>query len=499
MAVTDFWEMGVAVPIRNHKFRYGTYKSSALEGDVTSGASSVTIETTDPTIGNIAQRGDNMVLGPSTNTSYTGKSETVGIESIVGNVITLKSTTSYAYDDDDPIRVYGTRLAGGWTPNTDQGTTDEIILPKTLMGAVGELSGGKVDDYSQRVVFDFSDADFDTHDTVYAEFKYYFDSNPFQELFHYRAGAYAKLYGRNPGGDATRCLQLHDGIRNFTYSYSKVYWLQSHLQWFHWHTGDASLILPSTPNLNTAENPHFNIYMGGTLNNHYMDMYLDDVYAEHAHETTPTTQTTLPIQVDERVYVLNVMYGSEFTAGERVLLFDEANGTYGIGTVTATDAMAIYMGDMMYFYKLNGTTYDAYDYCPAEISAGSRVQQANAGYYTFTEYPLRSSLQVDQINPFKGTQLANNAYNVHYNQTDADRGTRFRIRCRFQNVPETMWEKLMVFKRWQERGHYLNLHPQWDDVPQVMTGVMQIQNIRKSDHWDLTYRSFDFVFEECLL
>ena len=499
MAVTSAWEMGVALPIRNHKFRYGTYKSSTLNGDVTAADTTVIIVNTDPNITNVAQRGDSISIGPSTDSSYTGKSETKEIDSISSNTITLTSAVSNTYDSGDAVRIYGTRLAGHWTPNCDQGTTDNIVLPKTIMADTGEYSGGKVDDYSQRVVFDFSTADFTANDTVYAEFKYLFDAQPFLPLLHYRAGVYAKMFGRNISGDAHRALKLHDGIRSFTYAYSKVYWLQSNLQWVHWNTGNNSLILPSTPNLAGASNPHLNIYVGGRGVSDYMDMYFDDVYAEHAHETTPTTRLTYPIQTATPTYVLNVMRGSNFETGEKVLVFDQDNDTYGIGTITSASTDAIYMSDMMLFYELGTTTYTEYQEAQTEIPAGARVQQANAGYYEFTEYPLGNNLNIDLINPMTGLQVSDNSYRAYYSQADADRGDRFRVRCRFQNVTETFWQKIMVFYRWQKRGNLLNLHPKWNDLPPVMTGYMQINNITKNDHWDLTRRSFDFVFEESLL
>ena len=501
MAVTDPWQMAVALPIRNNKFRYYTQKGTTLNGAVTTGASTATIDDTDPDMDEIAQKGDSVVFGPSTNSSYIGKAETKIISSLTSTVITPIATMTNSYADGDGVRVFGTKLAGGWliSYTADSGTiSEQTAYPKSIVPFTGSYAGGKIDNYCQHIIFDFSDVNFkDVGPRAWANLYNNFNSNPFLELIHYRAGMIYKSYGKNVSGQAAICISLSDGKRNFATGFTTT--LNSE-EFTELTTGTGVAIQPSTIDLSNASAGNIKIFGRGYGIDDYVSLFIDTVYAEHAHGTTPITQLEEELSsTGQPVYALNVTDTTDFTVGERIFVVDKVNSQYGIGVLGSVTTNAMNFTDMMLFYKLSGSTYTEYELPESDISAGVRVQQANDGYYEFTETADRNSIRFDIINDESTSRLADGSLNFAYPSSDADRGDRFILYARFSNVPETMWQKLMVLYRWQKRGNFLNLHPQLNDLPPTMTGIMRISNITKSDHWDLTYRSFDFTFEEAII
>ena len=256
-----------------------------------------------------------------------------------------------------------------------------------------------------------------------------------------------------------------------------------------------------------SQDAYLIIFVEGRNVGDYVSLFIDDVYLEHAHGTTPITRVTESISVarGSRLTNLTVVDASNFTVGEGVYLVDKTNGQIGYAVISRIDVdyRALNFSDTMWFRKWNTTTnkYEEKDNgaLDTDISVYDdvRLQQTNNGYYTFTEYPIRSSLAIDEIYPETKVSLADGSAKIFHTTSEGDKGVRYRIRCRFENVPSTMWDKLMVLLNWQRKGNMLNLHPMYDDLPSVMTGRMRLSNITKT-YWDLSYRSFNFEFEELL-
>lgn len=504
MAVTDAWQMGVALPIRNHKFRHGTWKSTTLSADADATASLSTTDTT-PNLDLIAKRDDSVIVGPSGDSSYTGKSETGQVSSLTSTSITLKSAMSNNYDSGDSVRVYGTALAGGWT--ISETGSNQIVVPKSISADTGAFMKGKVDNYAQRIVMDFANGDFATYNQMYGNLQWNFGSNPFLPFYHYRAGMLFKSVGYNTDKSGTVTggitIKLQDGQRQFVFGTTKDF---TNSSWTELTTATNTKDIPSSLQLDTAGNGYVLIYVSSVDNtNVYADLFIDDVYVEHAHGTTAVATLTKSIDLSTQLRTvggLNVLTAENFEADEKVYLIDEANGIYGeavIETVLSSNIWQAvsFLGTTMNFYSWDDTNkkYVELDTSSVTLPAGTRVQQANPGVFTFTEYPMQNTIRIDELDTEARIRLADGSFKNFYPMSDADKSKLFQITCRFANVSETFWNKLMVLRDWQRRGNLLNLHPKHNDLPTVMTGYMSINNVVK-DHWDLTRRSFDLTFTE---
>ena len=507
MAITDFWELAVAVPIRNHKFRIGTGVGTTLTSVSESGGGSLNVVNTNSlysinSIDLIARKDDSVIVGPSSNSSYEGKSETRQIGTgTTPTYMDLQTDLTNAYAIGDSVRILGTALAGGWYVYNPNDASIEVVTPKSINPHVGEYSGGKIDDYAQHLVFDFTNATNVSDGNVwYGNFVYYFDSNPFLEGVHYRAGAVYKSYGKNVSGGCEIGLKPFDGKRQICAGGTSTI---HNVDWTELTTGN-SLTSFSTIDFTGAGTAYMMVFVQAKNPNDYVSMFLDDIYLEHAHKTTAITELTEEIAGGAQVYNLNVADASNFDTGATVVVIDQINNIKGVGTINSIseDYKSISLANMMKFEYLNGVTATSYTVYGegepyATVAIGTRVQQANEGYYQLTEYPVRSSLAVDIIDQSIQSILADSTAKIYYPMSEGDKGTRYKIRCRFENVPATMWEKLMTLYRWQKKGNLLNFHGKWDDIPPVMTGFMTISNVSKALMWDLTYRSFNFEFEEC--
>lgn len=112
------WKLSIADPsIYNNSFRVPTRLKSTLSGSLSVGASSIVITAT--TWGIYATVGDYLLIGPSTNSSYLGKTELIQVSSISSGTITSLTNTVNAYASGDSIECIGTRLAAGWNLYND--------------------------------------------------------------------------------------------------------------------------------------------------------------------------------------------------------------------------------------------------------------------------------------------------------------------------------------------------------------------------------------------
>ena len=512
MAVYDVWEMGVALPIKNHKFNVGSFGSSTLQTSVGSSATSFSFLKSGWAY-KAVKRGDVITVGPSTNSSYTGLSENVVVASIseVGGytgyaTVSLRSALQYSYSATDIVRFYGNALGGGWEITTTGNSN--ILFPQSITGHSGDSMSGKMKDNAQFIRYDYSNADFNVNAKSYANLLYRFNSNPFIEHANYRVGMRYKSYGVNYSGaidsqggqegvGAYIHVSLTDGVGWFTGA------TQRDIRQNSWTTLEPA-DLSSKRRLsrvsldNTNSTGFLNMFVVGMSNNDKINLIVDDVYGEHAYGTTPITTTSI-YMTKSKISALSVVDNSSFTVGEIVNLIDRDTNTYGVGTIESLGGTGtIYLDETMNFYQWNTSTmkYTELDIPSAEILPGATVQQANSGYYTFAEYPIRSTINIDLIENIRTNVLSNGSMNYGYPTSEDSSGDRYRIRARFSNVTETFFNKIMKFYSWQKQGYLLNLHPKYDDLPFVMTGIMKISNISKSEHWDLTRISFDFTFEE---
>ncbi len=496
MAVYDAWEMAVAVPIKNHKFRYGQFKGTTLASAATAGNSTLIVNQTSPVISDIVRRGDSIIIGESSNSSYEGKTETKSIKSVSSNTITLNSAISNSYSSGDTVRVYGSKLSGGWD-------VDDFVNPKGIKSYAGQYSGGKVDNYAQQLQFNFESADFSSGSRFFGDFQYNFSSNPFIEATNYRAGIILKSYGRNISGNCGIAVTVSDGTRydptgdiHFISGFGSTV---DNSSWTEITTENMSDLRHTALELSGASNGYINVYVRAENKYDFVNMFLDDIYLEHAHGSSAITEASEILRAETKINVLDVLDTSGFTAGDSIIVVAKDNNYLGKTTIQKVEGTTTLVcgGIDWWTWDSSNNQHQILGIIPLTIPLESAyVQKMNKGYYTFTEYPLRSSLAISVLENYSMSTSASNVVRMYYPTSDGDKSYRMKISCRFENVPETMWKKLMYFLNWQRRGSLLNLHPKWDDVPPVMTGFMTISNITKSEHWDLTYRSFNFEFEE---
>ena len=148
LAQGDFMQMGVAVEIKNPSFRWGTEKTTTLNGVYTS-TTTLNVNATTPTLVQVFKAKDRILVGPSTDTDSadTGHQETRQITAVGATSFTLVTALTYDYFSTDPVGGIGSNLAGGWTP-----------AGNVVMGGID--GGGKDDDYAQKINFGAATSDY---------------------------------------------------------------------------------------------------------------------------------------------------------------------------------------------------------------------------------------------------------------------------------------------------------------------------------------------------
>ena len=117
------------------------------------------------------------------------------------------------------------------------------------------------------------------------------------------------------------------------------------------------------------------------------------------------------------------------------------------------------------------------------------------GYYLFDEFPDKNSLK-----PFK-TETTQTLDFGNLNKSwfdlagEGDRIEKYKFGCRFGSVSQSFYNVLLEFARLQDEGLMVNIHPNIDDLPPIMTGKFKLSGYEKNS-WDVSLRSFNFEFQE---
>ena len=192
MAQGDFFQMGVVVEVKNPSFRFGTEKTTTLNGNYVPGTHGVTltVNSTSPALTKLFKAQDRILVGPSTNTTDSGRRETRQITAVTATTFTLKTALTYSYQNTDPVGGIGTNLVGGWTPAGN-------VVPSGMDG------GGKDDEYGQKLDFGGATSDY-LEQTGLATL---------EPANVYRVG----FYHRSSGGDTNDKIRVkvHDGSSYF--------------------------------------------------------------------------------------------------------------------------------------------------------------------------------------------------------------------------------------------------------------------------------------------
>lgn len=120
---------------------------------------------------------------------------------------------------------------------------------------------------------------------------------------------------------------------------------------------------------------------------------------------------------------------------------------------------------------------------------------AATGYYEIDAYPDVGSFTWGYMNEKVSRRCRNGKLKTYYASGFGERSRKIGLKAHFSGVSQTVWNELMLFLDWQEKGNLLNLFPFIDSLPPFIQGEMSIENITK-DIWDLAVTSFDLIFME---
>ena len=117
------------------------------------------------------------------------------------------------------------------------------------------------------------------------------------------------------------------------------------------------------------------------------------------------------------------------------------------------------------------------------------------GYYEFAEDPDLASLKVTKRDTFKQLTYQDDKKVWFDKSGEGDRIEKYNFGCKFSDVSQSFYDVLLEFQRLQKKGHTMNIHPNVDDLPNVLRGIFKISGVDKNQ-WDLSLRSFNFEFVE---
>lgn len=115
------------------------------------------------------------------------------------------------------------------------------------------------------------------------------------------------------------------------------------------------------------------------------------------------------------------------------------------------------------------------------------------GYYEIDDWPDQSTIAFHEISRERGSKrLENGSLKVGYRDTPPKWG----LSADFVNVDATIYRDMLVLLDWQKAGYPLTLRPHNTPLPTPLIGKMTIDKWRPQ-HWDIENRvSFTLAFEE---
>ena len=461
----DAFELAVAVKIKNHKFRFPSRLATTLSSAASLGSGSISIVDAGGAIYTKVNAGDIVFMGESSNSSFSGKSEMVVVDSLSYSsdvtTITLTANLVYGYASGDSVVIYGSKhpesfgLISGTTPLTitpdGNGYRDRFAYLQKASGASG-----------------------------YFGFGYTFDSGDILPAVAYRIGFAYKYF---LSGSGKLVVSVSDGHSAFLGGTPAT---ASKKDWTEYSVGTTV----SWPDLSSAVVPSFSVYQYLADSSSESYLWVDDIFLEHISGVLPRTLVAYDATLSGSLIVFSAV---GFSVGDTIIIraIDKNSGDYKIAVATIT---SIFTG---------GTVYDVIYFTVTWGDPGlpkaqySWVEKMSGGYYSFDDYPTRDSLAYE---PIELAKYIPNSLGEKYRigSTFEDRQERWRLKASFKDVSIDIWNTIKRIKAWQDRGSYLNLHPHIPELPSVMTGFLLLGNFSKNN-FDFNYCSFDMVFEEALV
>ena len=271
----SLWKMGVAAPIYNNSFKYGTKVYAILDAPVGSTGPLYTVGRTSFDYQNdfgtdegqsdglvkYIKAGDRIRVGPSTRSEYAGAYEEFLVLSITSDNISLGSSSNIEFAND-PIIALGTNCPGGWVPD-DTNITMGGMVNHSLRTLTDYPGSG--DRYSMQ-----ASCSSGTHGIFYD-----LDPEAYIPDVYYRMGCYFQFTTNGTAGMIGRTETSGGVIINHSVSGTPA------TTWTEYN---------SNPNYSNHSNPTYfksgfniTVSLGGGIAN------IDNVYLEHAKYTTGET------------------------------------------------------------------------------------------------------------------------------------------------------------------------------------------------------------------
>ena len=241
MAQGDPFEMGVAVQIKNHSFRFPSWYADVLDGACNASETVQIANATDQA--QVLGVGDRIILGPnSSGVCESGIIAAISSPTLDSPNITLTEVTTNNFAIGDHVTGVGTNLGGAW----------DVGLSGATPGGIATVRG-KDDRFCQRIQLAGADD----------ELKQTLDDDEFIADTKFRVGCYYKQSAGN------FYLQVHDGNSPFI---NKI-------------CNDTTNAWVAVMDTGTCVN--------GTISDSYIrffykeasTFYVDCVFLEHAHGT----------------------------------------------------------------------------------------------------------------------------------------------------------------------------------------------------------------------
>lgn len=474
------WQLGVAYPLKNHKFRYPTVHESTIQGisatDSSPAAGGIAVNVNTPYLQfeKIFQKGDIFRIKNSSGQAdnlIIHRIRQVGMASLVG--LDLVAAPTFSYSSGDDFIGLGTRLAGGWERSS--GSSEDVIIEPY---GIKPAAGGASDNFAQRLRTGVSQID--SH-YIYQDL----DSYLLEPFTYYRYGFSFKTDLDSVGGlpftfTELRSVEGSTGVIPFAIVDSlawKVLLLDSVFSRATAAVENFGAAI-FTPQLRIGLNP------GGGGRIH---LVVDDIFLEHARDTTSKAILKSSTNVGGSVWNFQLYESSESGFDFTVAVGDEVSVTDGI--LWARFSVLSAAGTVIQVNKIAGSD-------SAIVNHESEVQVKNDGVYTFPIYPNFNSLVSEKSHQIMSVPIPGAGAKA-FTQT-GENGERWFLRSHFFAASQAFRKALKVFESWQERGYMLALHTYLPELPSVMIGKMRIIDRTKSIP-TLDYFDFDFEFEEMVL
>ena len=475
MAQGDNYQFGVAIEIKNHKFRRPTLFVSTVN--------SISIATDFALINNpfensnkIIQVGDKLNASNSSdqaeNKTIVAVTDPGGGQGATLTRIQVDSNFSLTYAALDPVIIKGTRLAGGWIRNDNLGTGVETNLVEPV--SIKPNGGGASDDYAQEYRAGSTSA---LVSGIVNGLQQNLTPNKLQEFAYYRTGCQLKIDIDNISGSALFSMLLKDATSTITMETQRT----DLLSWTRFVSSSGRFVRKagSSPSLQCQL---FTVTLPDNI-----IASVDDIFLEHAFGTTPAASVKSFINAGGGQFQITI-YGEigtganqfDVITGDEIAVDDRTN--FNLLIVSAASGSVV--------------TATSFDGSASAIAADSRIQKKNNGFFTLADTPVQESISYDKVRTDRFSQLSDGSLKNFDPMSEGHKGERWRFSCRFLGISQAIFDGLQKLLRHQQNGSLINFHPFIDDLPHVLSGKMFITNYKKAFLFDLPSHDFTFKFEE---